>query len=96
MIRIKSEKSENKLEFSGKRHLQVDDNEAIDIPAKRISLLKRLQDISSERQEHSSKVVVANWIYREIIRAYKGSSWNDGQFYSENNKFYTTPIGFFG
>lgn len=55
MIRLKSE---NKLEFTGKRTLQIDLNEEPAVPPKRISLYKRLQDVSSDRQEQATKVVI--------------------------------------
>lgn len=55
MIRLKSE---NKLEFSGKRTLQIDLNEEPAVSPKRISLYKRLQDVSSDRQEQATKVVI--------------------------------------
>lgn len=55
MIRLKSE---NKLEFSGKRTLQVDSNEEPVVAPKRISLFKRLQDVTSDRQEQATKVVI--------------------------------------
>ncbi|KAL4235049.1 Retinoblastoma-like protein 1 [Mactra antiquata] len=53
MIRLKSE---NKLEFANKRSLPVDSEEPVIAP-KRISLFKRLQDVSSDRQEQATKVV---------------------------------------
>lgn len=55
MIRLKSE---NKLEFTGKRTLHIDLNEEPAVPPKRISLYKRLQDVSSDRQEQATKVVI--------------------------------------
>ncbi|XP_060584705.1 retinoblastoma-like protein 2 [Ruditapes philippinarum] len=56
MIRLKSE---NRLEFSGKRTLQIDSNDEPAVPPKRISLFhKRLQDVTSDRQEQASKVVI--------------------------------------
>lgn len=55
MIRLKSE---NKLEFTGKRTLQIDLNEEPAVSPKRISLYKRLQDVSSDRQEQATKVVI--------------------------------------
>ena len=51
-------KSENRLEFSGKRTLQIDSNEEPAVPPKRISLYKRLQDVSSDRQEQAKSVVI--------------------------------------
>ena len=48
MIRRKDEKSTH---YTGKRLLQVDNEEDDEVPTKRISLIKRLQDITSERKE---------------------------------------------
>lgn len=55
MIRLKSER----LEFAGKRTLQIDSNEEPAVPPKRMSLFhKRLQDVTSDRQEQATKVVI--------------------------------------
>ena len=50
MIKRKDEKS---TQFTGKRLLQVDndDDDDIEIPPKRISLVRRLQDLTAERKE---------------------------------------------
>ena len=48
MIRRKDEKS---TQYTGKRLLQVDNEEEEEVPTKRISLIRRLQDITSERKE---------------------------------------------
>lgn len=48
MIRRKDEKS---TQYTGKRLLQVDNDEEEEIPPKRISLIRRLQDVTAERKE---------------------------------------------
>ena len=50
--------SENKLDYLGKRYLQVDANEEPEVPTKRISLIRRLQEVNTERKEQASKFVV--------------------------------------
>ncbi|XP_052816423.1 retinoblastoma-like protein 1 isoform X2 [Mya arenaria] len=60
MIRIKSEaKTENKLDFTRKRPLEADEEEegAISSP-KRLNLFRRLQDVTSDRQESATKIVI--------------------------------------
>ena len=48
MIRRKDEKS---TQYTGKRLLQVDLDAEDEVPPKRISLIRRLQDLTSERKE---------------------------------------------
>jgi len=60
MIRIKSEgKTESRLDFSRKRPLEVDEDEepGLDSP-KRPNLYRRLQGVTSDRQESATKVVI--------------------------------------
>lgn len=60
MIRLKSEsKPESRLDFAGKRSLEVDASDETGVsPPKRLSLLRRLQDVTSDRQEQATKVVI--------------------------------------
>lgn len=54
MIRV----NEMKSGFSGKRTLKVDSNEEPAVPAKRLSLFSRLQEVSTDRQEQATKIVI--------------------------------------
>lgn len=58
MIRLKSEsKLEGKLDFTNKRSLEADAADEADVsPAKRMNLYRRLQVLTSDRQEQATKV----------------------------------------